>query len=245
MEIPTYIVFGATGGMGSEVSRGLASKGHRVVLVGRSAPKLDTLSTELMGSSFEIDVTDSEAVEQVCRKVLEEHGRLDGLANCVGSLLLKPAHLTSPADWKATIDTNLGSAFAVVRAAGRVMTDGGSVVLVSSAAARLGLANHEAIAAAKAGVIGLALSAAATYGNRGLRFNAVAPGLVKTPMTERITQNEAAVKSSEAMHALGKLGEPGDVARMITWLLDPEQTWVTGQVFGIDGGLATVRTRKG
>ena len=243
MSIPTYIVFAATGGIGSETARRLAKQDYRVVLVGRSAPKLAELSNELKAQTFEIDVAEPESVEDVARKVFEEHGRIDGMTNCAGSLLLKPAHMTSQEDWNTTMKANLDTAFSVVRAAGKVMTDGGSVVLVSSAAARLGLANHEAIAAAKAGVVGLMLSASATYGSRGLRFNAVAPGLVKTPMTERITRSETAKKSSEAMHAVGRLGEPGDVASMITWLLDPQQSWVTGQVFGVDGGLATVRTR--
>jgi NAD(P)-dependent dehydrogenase (short-subunit alcohol dehydrogenase family) len=243
MSIPTYIVFGATGGIGSETARRLTKEDRRVVLVGRSGSKLAELSQELKAESFEIDVADPDPVEEVARKVFEEHGRLDGMINCAGSLLLKPAHLTSQEDWKLTMRANLDTAFSVVRAAGKVMTDGGSIVLVSSAAARLGLANHEAIAAAKAGVLGLMLSASATYGSRGLRFNAVAPGLVRTPMTERITRSETATKASEAMHAMGRLGEPGDIASMIAWLLDPEQSWVTGQVFGVDGGLATVRTR--
>ena len=111
------------------------------------------------------------------------------------------------------------------------------------AAARLGLANHEAIAAAKAGIIGLTLSAAATYAARGLRVNAVAPGLVRTPMTTRITSSEPALKSSMAMHALGRIGEPEEVASAIAWLLDAEQSWVSGLVLGVDGGLATLRTR--
>jgi NAD(P)-dependent dehydrogenase (short-subunit alcohol dehydrogenase family) len=124
-----------------------------------------------------------------------------------------------------------------------MMQDGGSIVLVSTAAARIGIANHEAIAAAKAGILGLTLSAAATYAGRRIRVNAVAPGLVETPLSERITRSEANRKASEAMHALGRLGKPGDVASLMAWLLDPENEWVTGQVFGVDGGLATLRSR--
>jgi len=182
-------------------------------------------------------------VEAAAARAVEAHGRLDGLANCVGSILLKPAHLTSEEEWDAVVATNLKSAYAAVRAAARAMSAGGSVVLVSSAAARLGLANHEAIAAAKAGVIGLALSAAASYAPKGIRVNAVAPGLVRTPMTSRITGNEAALKASTALHALGRVGEPEDVASAIAWLLDPAQSRVTGQVIGVDGGLATLRSR--
>ncbi|GAC1557710.1 MAG: hypothetical protein NVS2B9_20250 [Myxococcales bacterium] len=120
---------------------------------------------------------------------------------------------------------------------------GGSIVLMSSAAARIGLANHDAIAAAKAGVLGLTLASSATYAPRGVRINAVAPGLVRTPLAARILGNDASLKASEAMHALGRIGEPEDVASSIDWLLDPAQRWVTGQVFGIDGGLATLRPR--
>ncbi len=177
-------------------------------------------------------------------KAVQLHGRVDGVANCVGSLLLKSAHSTTEAEWSSTIATNLTTEFAVVRAAAEAMLNaGGSIVLVSSAAARLGLANHEAIAAAKAGVVGLTLSAAATYGRRGIRVNCVAPGLVRTPMTAPLTANEASLKASMAMHALGKIGEPQDVAAAIEWLLSSGQRWVTGQVLGIDGGLGSVRSR--
>ena len=101
--------------------------------------------------------------------------------------------------------------------------------------------NHEAIAAAKAGVIGLMQSAAASYASRGIRINAVAPGLVKTEMTRRIWSSEKSASVSRSMHALGRLGEPKDVASLIVWLLQPENDWVTGQVFGVDGGLGTLR----
>jgi NAD(P)-dependent dehydrogenase (short-subunit alcohol dehydrogenase family) len=87
------------------------------------------------------------------------------------------------------------------------------------------------------------LAAAASYAARQVRVNCVAPGLVRTPLTARITGNEAALKASAALHALGRVGEPGEVASAIAWLLAPEQGWVTGQVLGVDGGLATVRPR--
>lgn len=120
---------------------------------------------------------------------------------------------------------------------------GGSIVLCATAAARIGLPNHEAIAAAKGGVMGLMLSAAASYAPRNIRVNCVAPGLVNTPLSTRITSNEAAMKASSAMHALGRIGRADDVASGIAWLLDPENNWVTGQTLGIDGGLGTVRGR--
>ena len=95
--------------------------------------------------------------------------------------------------------------------------------------------------AAKAGIVGLAQSAAASYATRNLRFNVVAPGLVKTQLTRKIWAAEQAAANSRAMHPLGRLGEPDEIASLITWLLDPANSWVTGEVFSIDGGLSNVR----
>ena len=142
------------------------------------------------------------------------------------------------------IDTNLTSAFNVIKASARAMPgDGGCIVLVSSAAGRIGLANHEAIAAAKAGLIGLAMSTAATYARNKVRVNCVAPGLTDTLLAAPIVSNEASLKASLAMHALSRLGQAGEVARAIHWLLQPENSWITGQVIGVDGGLAKVKSK--
>ncbi|ACO32955.1 MULTISPECIES: SDR family oxidoreductase [Acidobacterium] len=239
-----YVILGAYGGIGSALTRRLADAGHRLFLVGRDQARLQPLAAEVGAVGFaRADATASAEVESTIADGAAQLGTLDGIANCFGSLLLKPAHLTTDEELEATLAISLKSAFATVRAAARTMKQGGSVVLLSSAAARLGIASHEAIAAAKAGVQGLALSAAATYASRNLRVNCVAPGLTKTPLTERITGNEMAAKGSLAMHALGRFGEASEVASAIAWLLDPEQSWVTGQVIGVDGGLATVRTR--
>lgn len=241
---PAYVITGATGGIGSELARQLARNGARLLLGGREAAKLESLAAEIKAQSFVLDATDFAQTEAFIARAVELFGHLDGAVNCVGSLLLKPAHLTTDAEWHSTIALNLTTAFALLRASAKaMMTDGGSIVLVSSAAGRTGLSNHEAIAAAKAGIIGLTQSAAASYATRGIRVNCVAPGLVRTPLTARITGNETALKGSVAMHALGRVGEASDVASAIRWLLDPAQSWVTGQVLGVDGGLATVRSR--
>jgi NAD(P)-dependent dehydrogenase (short-subunit alcohol dehydrogenase family) len=87
------------------------------------------------------------------------------------------------------------------------------------------------------------MSAAASYGARNIRVNCVAPGLVETPLTARITGIETALKTSQGMHALGRIGRPEDIASAIAWLVDPDNSWVTGQVLGVDGGLGTVRAR--
>jgi len=238
------LVIGAAGGIGSALVRRVVASGGKVFLAGRDATRLETFAAELGMPWGTVEATDPDAIDGVADRAVAELGGLDGLVNCAGSILLKPAHLTSTADWQATIATNLTSAFGCVRAAGRLMKgEGGSVVLVSSAAARVGLANHEAIAAAKSGIIGLVLSAAATYAKQKVRFNAVAPGLVRTPLSKGLLSSELAEKASVGMHPLGRLGEPEEVAAAIDWFLDPAQGWITGQVLGIDGGLADLRGR--
>jgi NAD(P)-dependent dehydrogenase (short-subunit alcohol dehydrogenase family) len=239
----TYIVLGGSGGIGSQVCRRLIAKGANVVVGARNVEKLDSHEWFSGAHAFAVDATDLRAVEALVNDTAGQFGGIDGIVNCVGSMMLKPAHLTSEQDWMDTIHVNLTSSFAAVKAGVKaMMKTGGSIVLMSSAAARTGLANHEAIAAAKAGVIGLMLSAAASYAARGVRVNCVAPGLVRTPMTERITSNEKSLQASQMMHPLGRIGEPDEVASAIEWLLDPANGWVTGQVIGLDGGLATVRT---
>lgn len=240
------LIFGGAGGTGSALARLLVSGGSQVFLAGRDPEKLGSLA-QTLGMPFGlVDATDPDGIDACADAAAAELGGLTGIANCVGSLLLKPAHLTTTADWNATLAANLSSGFGCVRAAGRLLrAEGGSVVLVSSAAARIGLANHEAIAAAKAGLIGLVLSAAATYARQRIRFNAVAPGLVRTPLTQGLVSSELAEKASVAMHPLGRLGEPEDVARAIAFLLDPAQNWITAQVLGVDGGLADVKGRPG
>ena len=90
---------------------------------------------------------------------------------------------------------------------------------------------------------GLSLAAAATYARHGVRINCVAPGLTRTPMTASLTSNPNVLKATSAMHPLGRIGEPEEVASAICWLLSGHQGWVTGQVLGIDGGLGTLQAR--
>ena len=242
-----YVILGAAGGIGSAIARALANDGATLVLAGRSADRLAPLATSLGADAQAVavevvDAADFAAVEALVAGAAARHGRIAGLVNAVGSILLKPAHLTSEAELAETLRLNVQTAFAAVRAAGRVMTQGGSVLLFSSAAAEAGLPNHEAIAAAKGAVSGLVRSAAATYAPRKLRVNALAPGLVATPLAARITGNPASLAASVAMHPAGRIGAPEDLAAPARWLLDPASDWVTGQVIPVDGGMARLRT---
>jgi len=113
--------------------------------------------------------------------------------------------------------------------------------LATTGSADVGLVHHEAVAASKAGIEGLVRAAAATSARRGLRFNAVAPGLVKTPLAGALVTEPTLLAASTRMHPLGRVGEPEDVAGAIAWLLDPATSWITGQVIVVDGGLSTLK----
>ncbi len=244
---PVMVIVGGAGGIGSAVAQRLVKRGCRVVLAGRNTERLQTVADSLSAEAQVLDARDGAAVETLWQDIAARHGRIDGVVNCAGSILLKSAHLISDAEFAETIATNLTTAFNLVRASTRLMmrqSGGGSIVLCSSVAARRGLVNHEAIAAAKAGVEGLALSAAASYARFGVRVNCVAPGMTRTDLTRSLTQNETIAKLSAALHPLGRIGEPSEVASAIAWLLDAEQSWVTGQLLGIDGGLGSVQARS-
>ena len=227
----SYLVIAASSAIGQAVVNILMSQGDTVFTTARDNTKIEPHAL--------LDATDFDAVNEV----FKEAGQIDGVVNCAGSLLLKSAHTTSKEQYQAVIDSSLTTAFATVRAAGMQMKAGGAVVLISSAAALVGLANHEAIAAAKAGIIGLAQSAASTYAHLNLRFNVVAPGMTDTSLTAQITSNSLALNASKAMHALARIGTPEDIARAIVFLLNPENNWITGQVFAVDGGLSRVRSK--
>lgn len=226
-----YLIIAASSAIGQSVVELLKKQGDEVITTAQTKSKIVP--------DYILDASDFNAVD----KVFEQAGSLDGVVNCAGSLLLKSAHATSFEEFQKTINASLTTSFAVVRAAGKRMTHGGSVVLIASAAALTGLANHEAIAAAKAGVIGLAQSAAATYASSNLRVNVVAPGMVKTPLTDALLKNELVAKASTAMHALGRVGEPSDIAQAVQFFLNLENSWITGQVLAVDGGLSRVRPK--
>ena len=240
------LILGASSDIGSNLARRFQSEDVSVGLISRPSPRFDRICSETGYPAVRIESVDHAEITRAVDTLADRMGPITGGVNLLGTLLLKPAHLTTVEEWRETIAVNLDSNFSFLKSVLQRSdrSNDFSMVFVSSAAAATGLPNHEAIAASKSGVEGLARSAAATYASRGYRFNVVAPGLVDTQLTASLTGNEMARSTSEAMHPLKKLGSPGEIARVIKWLLSKDSGWITGQVIGVDGGLSTLRTRS-
>lgn len=233
---------GGGGGIGSQVARQWVQSGGTVSLFGRDQARLLAAAEGLEASRCLItpgDATNPADLEAAVQQTLERFGRIDALAHCVGSIKLKPLHASTLADFDDVLNINLRSAFLATKAVLPAMRaqQGGSVVLVSTVAAGQGMNNHEMIAAAKAGVEGFVRSAAISYARSGIRFNAVAPGLTETPLAAPLLGNENARAISEQIHPLGRVAKADEVARIIALLAGPETSFVTGQIWGVDGGL--------
>jgi NAD(P)-dependent dehydrogenase (short-subunit alcohol dehydrogenase family) len=229
-----FVILGAAGGIGSAIARSLAADGARLVLAGRNLDRLQPLATELGATAHTVDAADFAAVEGLVAQAAADHGKVAGIVNAVGSILLKPAHLTSEQELAETLRLNVQTAFAAVRAAGRTMTAGGSVLLFSSSASEVGLPNHEAIAAAKGAVGGLVRSAAATYAARHLRVNAIAPGFTLTEASLSVMDDAETYGVSS--RAIPRASQPGDMVGTALFLASEDASYITGQTIIVDGG---------
>jgi NAD(P)-dependent dehydrogenase (short-subunit alcohol dehydrogenase family) len=237
------VIGGISGGIGSALAEQLCHSGHRVIGFARNPAALDALRARLPSVATHIcDATDPAEVNACFEAIIADCGHIDGYAHAIGSIFIKPAHLTSNEDWAGTLATNLNSAFYALRAATKHMSkqNRGSCLFFSTAAAQAGIANHEAIAAAKGGIDAMVRSAAATYAPRGLRINAIAPSLTDTPLASPMTSHPQALEISKKMHPLGDIARPQDIASLAEWLLSEHARFVTGQTFTVDGGLSSI-----
>lgn len=241
---PVYVVFGAAGGVGSALVKRLSGQqGAKVVSVDYQSDALDELK-EHGGDVHAVDASRRKEVDKLLQQIKDQHGSLDGIANVIGqAMILKPAHITSDDEFADAINSNVKSAFNIVAGAAPLMMNngGGSIALTSAAIAHLGAANHDIVAAAKGAVSGLALSAASTYSAHNIRVNTVSPGLLRTPMTQSVTDNEGGKDISLKVIPLGRIGEADEAAAAFEFLLHPSNSYITGNNILVDGGLGSVR----
>jgi meso-butanediol dehydrogenase / (S,S)-butanediol dehydrogenase / diacetyl reductase len=163
---------------------------------------------------------------------------LDGLVSSAGIARRATVVNTNSTDWDDVLRVNLRGSFLVSKYALPLMTAGGSIIHMASVAGITGLRNRAAYSASKGAVVALTRSMAIDYAKMGIRVNCLCPGFVRTPLTETLFSDEQRAAALTAIHPLGRLGEPDDIANAAFFLLSDDASWITGQAIAVDGGLS-------
>lgn len=236
------LVTGAGRGIGKAIAVRLAAAGHHVICVSRSESSCGAVAESIRASggsaeSLAVDVADKAAVQAASEQFLEAHGTVDILVNCAGITRDGLLFRMSEEDWDAVISTNLGSCFAWSKYLGRPMTRKrwGRIINISSVIGLMGNAGQANYAAAKAGIHGLTKSLAKEFAARNVTVNAVAPGFIQTDMTAEL--NEKQQEAIVGVIPMKRMGQAEDIAGITNFLASDEASYVTGQVFTVDGGM--------
>jgi 3-oxoacyl-[acyl-carrier protein] reductase len=235
----TALVTGATRGIGQAIAAELAAAGAFVVGTATSEAGATSISAALgkQGRGVQLDVTQAAQIDAVLALIDTEHGGVSMLVNNAGitrdQLLLR----MKDDDWHSILDTNLGSVFRLSKACLRGMLKRrfGRIVSISSVVAATGNPGQSNYAAAKAGIAGFSKSLAREVGSRGITVNVVAPGYIATDMTATLDDKQRELLTAQI--AMGRLGEPADIARAVRFLVDPASSFITGETLHVNGGM--------
>ena len=227
-----YLIFGATGSIGSSLAKMLKQSDFDIHLVARQEDLVSQLANELDCSFTVADVLEENFIERVKADVPD----IKGLAYCVGSIDLKPLKMVKEQDLQKCMKLNLYSAVEIIKAYhDSLKQNKGSIVLFSTVAAQRGFTNHAIIASAKAAVEGLTVSLASEFAP-DIRVNCIAPSLSYSKIAEPMLKNKPLADGIAKAHPLKRLGEGKDSAALAKFLLSEESSWMTGQIIGVDGG---------
>ena len=238
------LVSGASGSLGSAVSRGLAEAGAKVLLTGRSEDRLKSLAAAIAESGGKVEyeaapTDDEDGVRRVVRAAADRLGGLDILVTAAGHNQAAPIVDQSLADWQAIVDSHLKVSWLFCREAGRLMIEqgrGGNVILIGSQRGKLGMANYSGYSPAMAAVHLLAKTLAWEWGSHGINVNCLAPGLFRSGLTEWMWNDDATYRHLLSRVPVGRLAEPEDFVGAVIFLASPASRWMTGSVVNVDGG---------
>jgi len=240
----TALVTGASGGIGGAIARALHRQGAEVALAGTRAPALTELAQELGGElggrahPLTADLSDPDAADRLLRDAEAAMGHIDILVNNAGITRDNLALRLKDEDWQAVIDINLTAAFRLTRAAlrGMVRRRHGRIICITSVVGVTGNAGQANYAAAKAALIGMAKSLAAETASRGITVNCIAPGMITTAMTDKLSEDQKT--RIAAAIPMGRFGAPDEIAAAAVYLASAEAAYMTGQTLHVNGGMA-------
>lgn len=240
----TALITGASGGVARALAHRLRGEGWRLVLVSRDVSRLDPGEHDVL---VQTDVSTPGGAEAAFSLAAERMGGVpDALVNCAGNTLIAPLGRVTAEAFRHCMAANVETAFFTVQAYTKALLAAqrpGAIVLFSSVVAGTGVSHHAAIAAAKGAIEALVRSIAADFSAHGIRINAVAAGLMRSPLTERLLASERSQQQIAAQYPLGHFGDAADGAAVAAWLLGHDARWITGEVIHMDGGFSAVRPR--
>jgi NAD(P)-dependent dehydrogenase (short-subunit alcohol dehydrogenase family) len=238
----SILVTGGASGIGEATVRLLLAEGASVAVADLRQEDLDRLASDFSDDRFlgvATDVAERDQVVDFVGAAADRFGTPDGLVNCAGIRCVGSVLDVDPEDWQRVLAVNLGGTFNVCQAFARVVTEAGtsaSIVSMASAAGIRGVPNRVGYAASKFGVVGITYTMALELGPMGIRVNAVAPGMIRTPMTAPMFVDPENAKAIAAAHPIGRAGQPEEIATTIAFLLSDESSFITGVVLAADGG---------
>ena len=240
--VQSFLLVGASSDIALNLGQKLLDRGVILTLLARDAERVQQL-VDQGATLVQGDALDRECVQRAVDIAKDNgEGSISGVAHLVGSLVIRPPHALSLDAFNEVLHTNLSSAFLTLSVACKAMlrSGGGRLVFTSSVAATLGLMNHEAIAAAKGGVESMVRSAAATYSQRNIRLNVVAPGLTETRLADTMLRSDAIREAAISKIPLKRINQPSEVSSTIEWLLCDAPDNFTGQILHLDGGMSQI-----
>ena len=229
-----YLIFGATGSIGSNLAKLMVGKNQDVQLIGRDENGLNSLSSELGCKYNVVDVLDEQSIKNLKNEF--EGQDISGIAYCVGSIDLKPVRAVKKDDLMKCFDLNFFPIFETIKNfQDNLKKNKGSIVMFSTVAVQRGFTNHSIIASVKGAIEGLTVSLAAEFAPN-IRVNCIAPSLTKSKIAEPILKNKLIAEGVAKAHPMKRVGEGRDAAAMAQFLLSEDSSWITGQIIGVDGG---------